>query len=135
MNNTFRLTPSRRKQTIKLSTEEETQLNTIIDLLIPADKDFPPPSSLHLIDELKRHLLPTVEYRTTVLLNENHLRNILQELNSSAGGSFCQANTEKQQSLLRRLEQREPAFFQALWSIVNHSYYTLLANRFQSQVS
>ncbi len=124
----FRLTSTSRTQAIELSREEQAELNTIIDLLIPSDKDFPPPSSLHLIDELLRHLLPNAEQKTTLLLNEKRLRSVLHELNLSAGGSFCQANPEKQQALLRHLEQHEPAFFQLFWTIVNHSYYKHLAN-------
>ncbi len=128
----FRLTSASRTQAIELSHEEQAELNTIIDLLIPSDKDFPPPSSLHLIDELLRHLLPNAEQKTTLLLNEKRLRSVLHELNQSAGGNFCQVSPEKQQALLRHLEQREPAFFQLFWTIVNHSYYKRLANRQQT---
>jgi hypothetical protein len=114
---------SRAKQTIELSVEERRQLNTIIDLLIPSDQDFPPPSSLHLIDEVLQHLLPG----SGLMLNEKHLRAVMRDLNASAGGNFCHISMEKQQVLLRRLEQREPATFQALWTLANHSYYTRLA--------
>jgi Gluconate 2-dehydrogenase subunit 3 len=114
---------SRAKQTIELSVEERRQLNTIIDLLIPSDQDFPPPSSLHLIDEVLQHLLPGAG----LMLNEKHLRAVMRDLNASAGGNFCHISMETQQALLRHLEQREPATFQALWTLANHSYYTRLA--------
>ncbi len=118
---------SRRKQTIELSFDERRQLNTIIDLLIPSDQDFPPPSSLHLIDEVLQHLLPSAENKSALVLNEKRLRAVMRELNTSAGGNFCHSNIEKQQALLHRLEQSEPVIFQALWTLANHSYYTRLA--------
>ena len=114
---------SRAKQTIELSFEERRQLNTIIDLLIPSDQDFPPPSSLHLIDEVLQHLLPGAG----LMLSEKHLRTVLRDLNVSADGNFCHVSTEKQQTLLRHLEHRQPAIFQALWTLANHRYYTRLA--------
>jgi hypothetical protein len=118
---------SRAKQTIELSFDERRQLNTIIDLLIPSDQDFPPPSSLHLIDEVLQHLLPSAGSKTALMLSEKRLRAVMRELNASAGGNFCHISVEKQQALLRLLEQREPAIFQALWTFANHSYYTRLA--------
>ena len=120
-------TVSRRKQAIELSFEERRQLNTIIDLLIPSDQDFPPPSSLHLIDEVLQHLLPGMGNKSALVLNEKRLHTVMRELNTSAGGNFCHVSAEKQQVLLRLLEQREPAIFQALWALANHSYYTHLA--------
>ncbi|GCE12255.1 hypothetical protein [Tengunoibacter tsumagoiensis] len=135
MSDMLRLTPRFRKRVIELSFEEKAQLNTMIDLLIPSDKDFPAPSSLHLTDELLRHLQPNAEHKTTLLLNEKRLRTVLHELNLHAGGSFCLAGSEKQQVLMRNLEKREPAFFQALWSLVSHSYYALLATSWHSRVS
>ncbi|GCF08037.1 hypothetical protein [Dictyobacter arantiisoli] len=131
MSDMLRLTTTFRKQKIDLSIDERTQLNVIIDLLIPSDQDFPPPSSLHLIDELLLHLLPRTGRKSTLMLSEKRLRTALIELNLSAGGNFCLASTEKQQSLLRHLEYRDPAFFQALWTLVNHSYYAILAQRWQ----
>lgn len=135
MSEKLRLTPPPRKQKIELSLEERAQLNTIIDLLIPSDKDFPPPSSLHLIDELLHHLLPRTGRKAPLLLSEMRLRSALKELNLSAGGDFCQASSEKQQYLLHYLEQRDPAFFQSFWTLVNHSYYTSLANRLHPQLA
>lgn len=118
-----------RKQAIELSHEESAQLNAIIDLLIPSDDTFPAPSSLHLIDAFLSHLLPSAENKTTLVLNEQRLRLMLHDLNIAAGGCFCKASIDKQQVLLRQLEQRDPAFFQALWTFANHSYYTFLAKR------
>ncbi|GAC1359844.1 MAG: hypothetical protein NVS2B12_38470 [Ktedonobacteraceae bacterium] len=136
MSEMLRFTPQPFKQRVELSQEERAQLNTIIDLLIPSDKDFPPPSSLQLIDELLYHLLPrTTGRKATLLLNEKRLRSALKELNLSAGGDFCKASLERQQYLLRYLEHRDPAFFQSLWTLVNHSYYTLLASRLHSQLA
>ncbi len=120
-------TPMRQKRVVELSYEERTQLNTIIDLLIPSDEDFPPPSSLHLIDEFLHHLLPSIDNSTTRMLNAKRLRSVLRDLNISAGGRFCSASVEKQQTLLRLLERREPALYQALWTLANHSYYKQLA--------
>jgi len=135
MSEMLQLSPPLFKQKIELSLEERAQLNTIIDLLIPSDKDFPPPSSLQLIDELLHHLLPRSGRKTPLLLSEKRLRSALKELNLSAGGDFCEASSEKQQNLLRYLEQRDPAFFQSLWTLVNHSYYTLLASRLHSRLA
>ncbi len=119
--------PGKHKQAIELSYEERIELNTIIDLLIPSDEDFPPPSSLHLIDEFLHHLLPGVDNSTTKMLNMKRLRTILRDLNISAGGYFCSVSLEKQQMLLRLLERREPALYQALWALANHSYYKQFA--------
>lgn len=127
----LRLTPTPLKQKFELSIEERAQLNTIVDLLIPSDQNFPPPSSLHLIDKLLLHLLPRAGRKTIPMLSEKRLRTALSELNLSAGGNFCLATLEKQQSLLQHLEYRDPAFFQALWTLVNHSYYAALAQRWQ----
>ena len=118
---------SLRKSTVELSNEERAQLNTIIDLLIPSDKDFPPPSSLHLIDEFLHYLLPDKEHTTTLMLSEKRLRTVLRDLNASAGGNFCSASREKQHAILHHLERRDPAFFQSLWTLANHGYYTHLA--------
>jgi hypothetical protein len=131
MSDMLRLTPMSRKQKIELSIDEQAQLNTIVDLLIPSDQYFPPPSSLHLIDELLMHLQPRAGHKTIPMMSEKRLRTALSELNLSAGGNFCLASTDKQQSLLRHLEYRDPAFFQALWTLVNHSYYAMLAHRWQ----
>jgi hypothetical protein len=135
MSETLWLSPPPRKQKIELSLEERAQLNTIIDLLIPSDKDFPPPSSLHMIDKLLYHLLPRAGRKTPLLLSEIRLRSALKELNLSAGGDFCQASRERQQYLLHYLEKRDPAFFQSFWTLVNHSYYTSLANHFHPQLA
>src|SRR5436305_15326510 len=109
MSDMLQLSHRVRKHTIELSFDERTQLNAIIDLLIPSDKDFPPPSSLHLIDVFLRQLHPTAEYRATLMLNEHRLRTTLKELNVSAGGNFCKANIEKQHRLLLALEHQEQA--------------------------
>ncbi|BCL84125.1 hypothetical protein ccbrp13_65900 [Ktedonobacteria bacterium brp13] len=127
MSDMLRLATLSRQQKVELSIEERAQLNAIIDLLIPADQDFPPPSSLALVDEFLHYLRPRAGHKTMLMLSEKRLRTALKELNLSAGGDFCLASCEKQQSLLRHLEQRDPAFFQALWTLVNHSYYALLA--------
>jgi hypothetical protein len=116
-----------RKQTITLSPEEDILLNTILDRLIPSDEEFPPPSSLHLLDEFIRSLIPSTASKTTRMLNEKRLRMMFRDLNLEAGGSFCSADTETQHRILKHLEQREPAFFQELWMLANHSYYTRLA--------
>lgn len=127
MSDTTLRMPRKSKHTIELSYEERMELNTIIDLLIPSDEHFPPPSSLHLIDEFLYHLLPAVDNSTTKMLNAKRLRTVLRDLNTSAGGRFCSASVEKQQGLLRLLERREPAIYQALWALASHSYYKQLA--------
>jgi hypothetical protein len=120
---------STRKQSIELSSEERSQLNVIIDLLIPSDKDFPPPSSLDLVDDLLRHPHSNAELYPTLMLNMRRLRTVLQDLNASAGGNFCKTTEEQQHKLLHHLERHDPAFFQTLWTLVNHSYYKQLATR------
>ncbi len=127
--------PAARKHSTKLSYEERAQLDAIIDLLIPSGEGFPPPSSLHLIDEFLDSLLPGTEHKTTLTLSEKLLHAVLRDLNASAGGRFCSASMELQQKLLRHLEQRDPAFFQTLWTLANHSYYTRLAIRQRSSLS
>jgi hypothetical protein len=129
MNETLRHRPILQAQTIELSHEERSQLNTMIDLLIPADDLFPPPSSLELLDELLIHLRPGTRYRLPRMLDVKRLRAVLHELNISAGGNFCQASSEKQQELLHSLEQHNPALFQELWTLITHSYYKRLAIR------
>ncbi len=129
MSETLRLFSHTARQTFDLNHEERTQLNTILDLLIPSDQDFPPPSSLHLLDDFLLQLRTTARHKTTTMLGERQLRSVLHELNVSAGGDFCQVDAEKQQRLLRNLEHHDPAFFQALWTLANHSYYKLLAIR------
>lgn len=128
MSETVLRTPSlRTMRKIELSNEERTQLNAIIDLLIPSDNDFPSPSSLHLIDEFLQHTSSSSMNQAALMLNEKRLHAVLRELNVLADGHFCSADVERQQSILRYLEQQEPAFFQALWALTNHSYYTQLA--------
>ena len=129
MSEMLQLRPPVRKKPIELSHEEQAQLNTIIDLLIPSDNDFPPPSSLHLVDELLDHLRSIGEHKATLTLSEHRLRAVLQDLNTAAGGNFCQVSSEKQHTLLRLLEYQDLAFFQTLWTLVNHTYYKLLATR------
>ena len=129
MSEMLQLRPPVRKKPIELSHEEQAQLNTIIDLLIPSDNDFPPPSSLHLVDELLGHLRSIGEHKATLTLSEHRLRAVLQDLNTAAGGNFCQVSSEKQHTLLRLLEYQDLAFFQTLWTLVNHTYYKLLATR------
>ena len=118
-----------RKRPIELNQDEQAQLNTIIDLLIPADENFPPPSSLHVIDEFLYQYFPEREHTANLKFNEQRLRGLLHNLNSAADGNFCMAGTEKQQALLKHLEHHDPAFFQELWMLANHSYYTLMATR------
>jgi hypothetical protein len=120
-------TPPRRQEKIHFSQEERAQLNTIIDLLIPSDVDFPPPSSLHLIDEFLYHLHSPDRYGTSSGLNEKQLRTVLYSLNTWADGNFCCVSTDRQRRLLQYLEQQDPAVFQFLWTLTNHSYYTSLA--------
>ncbi len=118
---------SPRNKKIELSLEERTQLNAFLDLLIPADKDFPPPSSLHLIDTFLNHLSPSKYDGMTSLLSEKRLRSTLRDLNMLAGGNFCGASIERQRGILKHFERREPALFQTLWTLANHSYYSRLA--------
>ena len=127
MSDTTLRASTQQKRVIELSLDERMQLDTIIDLLIPADGDFPPPSSLPLIDEFLHHLMPRIGNNTTRVLNAKRLRGVLRDLNILAGGRFCSVSVEKQQALLLHLEQREPALFQALWTLANHSYYKHLA--------
>ncbi|HEU5229073.1 MAG TPA: hypothetical protein VFU49_14755 [Ktedonobacteraceae bacterium] len=124
-----------RQRTIEFSHEERVQLDTIIDLLIPSDDNFPAPSSLPLIDVLLRHLLPSAENETALMLNQQRLRTVLRDLNIAAGGCFCKANLERQQILLKQLERKDPAFFQMLWTLANHSYYTHLATQRRATLS
>ncbi len=112
---------------IELSQKERTQLDTVIDLLIPSDDDFPSPSSLRLADEFLYHLVPRNGNRATLVLNEKRLRIVLDDLNTLANGDFCCVSTEQQHQTLKVLEQRDPALFQGIWSLANHCYYTLLA--------
>ncbi len=127
MNKTIlRVSPSRNR-TIELSPEEYTQLNAFIDLLIPSDKDFPPPSSLHLIDAFLMHLSSNKADRMSLLLSEKRLRLALRELNALADGNLCAVSAERQQAILRQFEHRDPALFQTLWTLANHSYYSRLA--------
>ena len=135
MSDTTLRTSPYQKRVVELSYEERAQLDTIIDLLIPADEDFPPPSSLHLLDDFLLHLLPRIDNSTTRMLNAKRLRSVLRDLNTSAGGRFCSVSVEKQQTLLHHLERREPALFQALWALANHSYYKQLATINKTRLS
>lgn len=119
--------PLGRKRKIELTYEERATLNAVIDLIIPADDYFPPPSSLHLIDELLRHLIPDVANHISLILNEDRLRQALNDLNVAADGKFYKLSVEKQKQLLDRFEQRDPVCFQTLTTLVNHSYYSHLA--------
>lgn len=110
-----------------LSTEERAQLNTIIDLLIPADESFPAPSSLHVLDEILLHLPPEKTCYKLSVLDHNCLQSFLSDLNYSAGGNFCRATPEEQHRLLRLFELRDPAIFQSFWALAYHTYYTRLA--------
>ncbi len=122
----LRVLPPRTRK-IELSPDERTQLNAFIDLLIPSDKDFPPPSSLHLIDTFLNHLSISKYDKMSLLLSEKRLRTALRDLNVSADGNFCGASLERQHAIVRHFEQREPALFQTLWTLANHSYYSCLA--------
>jgi hypothetical protein len=119
--------PLGRKRKIELSHEERATLNAVIDLIIPSDDYFPPPSSLPLIDELLRHLIPDAANHISLILNEDRLRHALHELNIAAGGNFCKQSTEKQKQILDGFEQHDPVCFQTLTTLVNHSYYSHLA--------
>lgn len=131
----LRVSPPR-SQKIELSPEERTQLNAFIDLLIPSDKDFPPPSSLHLIDAFLNHLSPSKNDKMPLLLSEQRLRTALRELNASADGNFCGVSLERQHVILRHFERRDPALFQTLWTLANHSYYSRLATlRYSASMS
>ncbi len=131
----LRVSPSR-NQKIELSSEERNQLNAFIDLLIPSDKDFPPPSSLHLIDAFLNYLSPDTYNRMSSLLTLKRLRSALRDLNASADGNFCAVSSERQHAILRRFEHREPALFQTLWTLANHSYYSCLAKlRYSASMS
>jgi len=127
MNETILRVVPPRTQKIELSSDERSQLNAFIDLLIPSDKDFPPPSSLHLLDAFLTHLLPTKADRMSLLLSEKRLRTALRELNAAADGNFCGVDSERQHAILRHFERRDPALFQTLWTLANHSYYSRLA--------
>jgi hypothetical protein len=127
MNEILHRRPIPKNSIAELTREEKAQLNTIIDLLIPSDEYFPPPSSLQLIDEFLLHFSSRIDYYTPRMLNLKKLRSVLRELDNAAEGSFCTASPEQQQRLLRSLEQRDPAFFQELWTLANHSYYARMA--------
>jgi hypothetical protein len=119
--------PLGRKRKIELSYEERATLNAVIDLIIPSDDYFPPPSSLPLIDELLRHLIPDVANHISLILNEERLRHALHDLNAAADSKFYKLSTERQKQLLNRFEQHDPVCFQTLTTLVNHSYYSHLA--------
>lgn len=120
-------TPTSEMCALALNYEERTQLNAIIDLLIPSDDDFPSPSSLQLIDEFLFYVLPNSANKVPRMVNIKRLRVVLQDLNQAAGGKFCSVSLEQQNYLLQQLERRDPAFFQELWTLATHSYYTRLA--------
>jgi D-ribose pyranose/furanose isomerase RbsD len=119
--------PLGRKRKIELSQEERATLNAVIDLIIPSDDYFPPPSSLPLIDELLRHLVPDVANHISLILNEGRLRHALHEINIAADGNFCKLSPERQKQILSSFEQHDPVCFQTLTTLVNHSYYSHLA--------
>ena len=127
MNEILHRRPIPKDAIAELTREEKAQLNTIIDLLIPSDEHFPPPSSLHLIDEILLHFKPRIDYLFPRMLNLKRLRAVLRELNAAAEGSFCTVSPEQQQRLLKTLEQQDPAIFQELWTLANHSYYARMA--------
>lgn len=129
MSDAFFRKTQRCKQKIEFTREEKAMLNTVIDLIIPSDEHFPPPSSLSLSDELVRHLQPGISNYLSLMLDQERLRTMLSTLNISADGHFCKLEQEQQQSLLNSLEQQDPASFQALWTLVNHSYYAHMAMR------
>lgn len=114
-----------RAQNIELTHDERRQLNTIIDLLIPSDTEYPAPSSLHLIDIFLRHLQSN--RTSTLLLSSTRLHALLREMNALADGDFCRASKERQHAILRYVEQCNPALFQTILTLVNHSYYSQLA--------
>lgn len=113
-----------RTQNIELTHEERRQLNIIIDLLIPSDKDYPPPSSLHLLDVFLRHL--QANRTSNLLLSSKRLRAVLHEMNILADSDFCSASKDQQYTILRSIEQRNPALFQTILTFANHSYYSQL---------
>jgi hypothetical protein len=119
--------PLGRRRKIELSPEEQATLNAVIDLIIPSDDYFPPPSSLPLIDELLRHLIPDVANHISLILDEERLRQALCDLNVAAGGAFSKLSTEKQKQILNSFEQHDPICFETLTTLVNHSYYSHLA--------
>src|SRR5579875_2579485 len=127
--------PRRQGPVVELSAEERATLTTILDLLIPADGDFPPPSSLHLVDEFLRYLRSEAFRFPSLSLSLPRLRAVLRDFNLAADGNFCKASPELQQTILWQLEQRDPAFFQALWTLANHSYYARLAMRGRMKAS
>ena len=72
----------------------------------------------------------------TSLLSEKRLRTTLRDLNVLAGGNFCGASSERQHATLKYFERREPALFQTLWTLANHSYYSRLATlRYSASMS
>jgi len=115
----------RRAQNIELNREERRLLNLIIDFLIPSDTEYPPPSSLHLLDVFLSHLQSN--RASTLLLSNSRLHAVLHEMNLLADGDFCAINKERQHSILRSLEQRNPALFQTILTFANHSYYSQLS--------
>ena len=114
-----------RTQNIELTHEERKQLNTIIDLLIPSDKDYPPPSSLHLLDVFLRHIQSN--RTSTLLLSSERLRAVLHKMNTLTDSDFCSASKERQHTVLRYIEQENPALFQTILTFANHSYYSQLS--------
>jgi hypothetical protein len=118
---------SSREQNVALTRAERIQLIRVIDLLIPSDNDFPPPSSLHLIDTILHHLDSHRSRSSTLFLDTTKLCTALREMNTLANGNFCHASLEQQHSIIRTIEQRYPALFQTLWTLTNHSYYSQIA--------
>ena len=116
-----------RTQNIELTHGERKQLNIIIDLLIPSDKDYPPPSSLHLLDVFLHHIQSN--RTSTLLLSSKRLHAVLHEMNAMADGDFCDVSKERQQNILRYIEQCNPALFQTMLTFANHSYYSQLGLR------
>ena len=113
-----------RTQNIELTSEERRQLNIVIDLLIPSDKDYPPPSSLHLLDIFLHHL--QANRTSNLLLSSKRLRAVLHEMNILADSDFCSVSKDRQHTILHAIEQRNPALFQTILTFANHSYYSQL---------
>ena len=116
-----------REQSTALTRAERIQLVRVIDLLIPSDSDFPPPSSLHLIDIILHHLNAHRNRSSTLSLDKTNLCAVLHEMNTLADGDFCHASPGQQQRIVHTIEQTHPALFQTLWTLVNHSYYSQLS--------
>lgn len=100
--------------------DERSQLEALIDTLVPPEEEWPGATDLRIADLLEAYIVPEEEPMT---LYPHWRRNEFSALLGLIGGPLVGAGLDERVALLQTLESTDPALFARIRDFVYYVYY------------